>query len=256
MNYFVASGYLEDLEETVTVDALHEDIAIADSISTSKVQSSNADIGILESYLFASPLGFTSNLMSSNVQTTQLNAQNATINNLTFSGASGSNLVVTDLSAGDGNFYNVQTSLLSASNVAFSSVLTNYFYATTILGSNICLLHELIDRSNVSIIDSNGTIDWVRLKNLPESDSGLDIFNMAQSAYDLAQLGYNMYQLLQSLLGNTPSLPNNIKDPIYESLGDSNETSSNSINVAWERVFRRPLARQTIDRNQKRLVSF
>jgi hypothetical protein len=110
MNYFDASGYLEDLEETVTVDALHGDIAIADSISTSNVQSSNADIGILESYSFASTLGFTSNLLSLNVQTTQLNAQNATINNLTFSGALGSNLVVTDLSSGDGDFYNVQTS--------------------------------------------------------------------------------------------------------------------------------------------------
>jgi hypothetical protein len=48
MDYFVASGYLEDLENTVTVDALNGDIAIADSISTSNVQSSNADIGILE----------------------------------------------------------------------------------------------------------------------------------------------------------------------------------------------------------------
>jgi hypothetical protein len=85
-------------------------------------------------------------------------------------------------------------------------------------------------------------MDWVRLKNLPESDSGLDIFNLAQSAYDLAQLGYDMYQQLQSLLGNTPALPDNIKDPISDALSDSNETSSNGFNVAWERVFRRPLA--------------
>lgn len=98
MDYFVASGYLEDLENTVTVDALNGDIAVADSISTSNVQSSNADIGKLESYSFASTLGFTSNLLSSNIQTTQLEVQTATINNLTFTGASGSNLVVTDLS--------------------------------------------------------------------------------------------------------------------------------------------------------------
>jgi hypothetical protein len=137
MDYFVSSGYLEDLENIVTVDALHGDIAIADSISTSNIQSSNADIGILESYSFASTLGFTSNLLSSNVQTTQLEAQSATINNLTFFGASESNLVVTDLSAGDGNFYNVQTSLLSASNITASNLLSHYVDATTILGSNI-----------------------------------------------------------------------------------------------------------------------
>jgi hypothetical protein len=52
-------------------------------------------------------LGFTSNLLSSNIQTTQLEVQTATINNMTFTGASGSNLVLTDLSAGDGDFYNV-----------------------------------------------------------------------------------------------------------------------------------------------------
>jgi hypothetical protein len=151
-------------------------------------------------------------------------------------------LVVTDLSAGEGDFYNVQTSLLSASNVAALNLLAQYVDATTILGSNIYILHELIDKSNVPIVDSNGKIDWVRLKNLPESDSGLDIFNLAQSAYDLAQLGYDMYQQLQSLLGNTPALPDNIKDPISDALSDSNETSSNAFNVAWERVFRRPLA--------------
>lgn len=93
-------------------------------------------------------------------------------------------------------------------------MLANYMDATTILGSNIYLLHELIDRSNVTIVDSNGKIDWNRLKNFPESDDGLDIFNLAQSAYDLAQLGYDMYQQLQSLLGNTPALPDNIKDPL------------------------------------------
>jgi hypothetical protein len=54
MDYFVASRYLEDLKNTVTVDAFNGDIAVADSISTLNVQSSNADIGILESYTFAS----------------------------------------------------------------------------------------------------------------------------------------------------------------------------------------------------------
>jgi hypothetical protein len=151
-------------------------------------------------------------------------------------------LVVTEFSAGDGDFYNVQTSLLSTSNIITSNLLSHYVDATTILGSNIYILHEFIDRSNVPIVDSNGKIDWVRLKNSPESDSGLDIFNLAQSAYDLAQLGYVMYQQLQSLLGNTPALPNNIKDPISDALSVSNETSSNGFNVAWERVFCRPLA--------------
>jgi hypothetical protein len=241
MNYFVASGYLKDLEETITVDALHGHIAIANPISTSNVQSSNADIGISKSYSFASTLEFTSNLLSSNVQTTQLNAQNATINDLTFSGALGSNLVVTDLSAGDGDFYNVQTSLFSASDAFVSILLAHYVDASTILGSNVYILLQLLDRSNVPTIDSNSKIHCASLKNIPESN-GLDILALAQGAYNLALLGYGMYQQHQSLLGNTPSLPDNIKNPISESLGDSNETSSNAINVAWERVFRRPLA--------------
>jgi hypothetical protein len=124
---------------------------------------------------------------------------------------------------------------LSASNITASNLLAQYVDATTILGSNIYISHKLIDKSNVPIVDSNGKIDWVRLKNLPESDSGLDIFNLAQSAYDLTQLGYDMYQRLQSLLGNTPFLPDNIKDPISDALG-SNDQGSSNLYVDWSKL--------------------
>jgi hypothetical protein len=240
-DYFVASGYLEDLENTVTVDALNGDIAVADSISASNVSSSNININsiFLESYSLATTLTYTSNLLGSNIQTTQLNSQNATINNLTFTGASGSNLVVTDLSAGLGDFYDVQTSVLSASNASVSNLFAQYADATTILGSNVYILSQLLDRSNVPIIDSNSKIDWASLKNIPESN-GLDILALAQGAYDLAQLGYDMYQQLRSLLGNTPKLPDNIKDPVSEALGSNN--SSNPIYVDWSKLTSRPIS--------------
>jgi hypothetical protein len=86
MDYFVSNGYLEDLENTVTVDALHGDIAIADSISTSNISSSNSDFIFTESYQSATTLAYTSNLLSSNVHTTQFVAHSAAINNLTFLG--------------------------------------------------------------------------------------------------------------------------------------------------------------------------
>jgi hypothetical protein len=247
MDYFVASGYLEDLESTVTVDALSGDIAVANLISTSNVQSSNADIGILESYSFASTLGFTSNLLSSNVQTTKLHAHDASLSNLSSQSCSGSNLIFHSLASGVIEAVHIETSTLTCtSNLAASSVLTNYLDATTILGSNVYILSQLLDRSNVPIIDSNSKIDWASLKNIPESNE-LDILALSQGAYDLAQLGFDMYQQLQSLLGNTPSLPDNIKDPISESLGDLNETSSNGINVHWNRVFAKLFATSNND---------
>jgi hypothetical protein len=237
MDYFIDSGYLADLEDTVTVDALHG------VVSTSNITSCNSDFVFTESYQAVTTLLYTSNLVSSNIQTTQLSAQNAGFSNLIFNTGSGSNLYLEFLASGIVDAVNIETStLICTSNLNASSVLANYIDATTILGSNIYLLHELIDRSNATIVDSNGKIDWNRLKNFPESDGGLDIFNLAQSAYDLAQLGYDMYQQLQSLLGNTPALPDNIKDPLGDALGDSNENSSNAINFAWERVFRRPRA--------------
>jgi hypothetical protein len=173
MDYFVANGYLEDLENTVTVDALHGDISIMDSVSTSNLTSCNSDFVFTESYLAATTHLYSSNLVSSNIQTNLLKANSATLTNITFTGALRSNLVLADMSAGEGDFYNVQTSTLTCnSNLAASIVLSSYVDATMILGSNIYLLHELIDRSNVSIIDSNRKIDWVRLKNLPENNEG------------------------------------------------------------------------------------
>jgi hypothetical protein len=243
MNYFVASAYLEDLEETVTIDALHGDIAIADSISTSNVQSSNADIGILESYSFASTLGFTSNLLSSKVQTTQIIAQNAPINTLTFSGASRSNLVVTDLSSDDGDFYNVQTSLLSASNASVSNLLAHYVDASTILGSNVYILSQLQDRSNVPIIGSNSKIDSASLKNIPESDGGLSLFDIASAAYDGLQTISDLYDKLKGLTQDVPELPEEVSNPLKDALG-SNE-SSNPIYVDWSKLTSRPIATTT-----------
>jgi hypothetical protein len=51
-----------------------------------------------------------------------------------------------------------------SSNLSTSKLLANFADVNTMISSNIYLLHELIDRLNVSIVDSNGKIDWVRLK--------------------------------------------------------------------------------------------
>jgi hypothetical protein len=102
-------------------------------------------------------------------------------------------------------------------------------------------LNQLYDRSNNIIIDSNSKIDWKYLKNLPESDSGLNILELAQAGYDLAQLGYDMYQQLQSLLGNTPKIPDNIKNPLEDALG-SNDQGGSNIYVDLSKLSSRSIA--------------
>jgi hypothetical protein len=118
---------------------------------------------------------------------------------------------------------------------------STYGEINTLISSNILFLSQVYDRSNNVIIDSNSMIDWKYLKNLPENDEGLDIMNMAQSAYDLAQLGYDMYQQLQSLLGNTPKIPDNTKNPLEDALG-SNDQGSSNIYVDWSKLSSRPIA--------------
>jgi hypothetical protein len=155
----------------------------------------------------------------------------------------GSNLVVTDLSSGDGNFYNVQTSLVSAFNASVSNLLAHYVDASTILGSNVYILSQLLDRSNVPIIDSNIKIDWASLKNIPESDGGLSLFDIASAAYDGLQTINDLYDKLNGLTQDVPELPNEISDPLKDALG-SNE-SSNPIYVDWSKLTSRPIATTT-----------
>lgn len=245
-DYFLGSGYIDDLQNQVDIDPLLDSITVSNSIFTSNVSSSNADIGILESYILSTTYGYTSNLLSSNVQTTQLSSKNASLCNLTFSSGLGSNLILTDLGAGLIDAYDIQTSILTCtSNLTASSILANYFDATTVLGSNIYLLGQLLNESNQVVIDSNSKISWNNLKDIPESN-GLDILALAQGAYDLAQLGYDMYQQLQSLLGNTPKLPDNIKDPISDALG-SNDNGTSNIYVDWSKLTSRPFSTNGFD---------
>jgi hypothetical protein len=55
-----------------------------------------------------------------------------------------------------------------------------------------------------------------------------------------------MYQQLQSLLGNTPSLPDNIKDPISDALG-SNDQGSSNLYVDWSKLTSRPFSTNGYD---------
>jgi hypothetical protein len=122
-----------------------------------------------------------------------------------------------------------------------SNLESTYGQINTLISSNVLFLSQVYDRSNNVIIDSNSMIDWKYLKNLPKNDEGLDIMNMVQSAYDLAQSGYDMYQQLQSLLGNTPKIPDNIKNPLEDALG-SNDQGGSNIYVDWSKLSSRPIA--------------
>lgn len=106
MDYFVASGYLEDLEDTVAVDALHG------VVSTSNITSCNSDFIFTESYQAATTLLYTSNLVSSNIQTTKLSAHDAGFSNLTFETGQGSNLSLENLATGTLESVDLQTNTL------------------------------------------------------------------------------------------------------------------------------------------------
>lgn len=84
------------------------------------------------------------------------------------------------------------------------------------ISSNIHLLHELIDKSNVSIVDSNGKIDWGRLKDLQENNDGLDALELAHAAWDGLQTLYDVYDFIKGLVEDQPKLPSKISDPLLD----------------------------------------
>lgn len=98
----------------------------------------------------------------------------------------------------------MQTSLLSACNASVSNLLASYVDALTILGSNVYIHSQLLDMSNVPIIDSNSKIDWASLKNIPESDGGLSLIDIASAAYDGLQTISDLYDKLKGLTQDVP----------------------------------------------------
>jgi hypothetical protein len=222
-DYYLSDLYLLNLESQVDANPLTDSITVLNSIITSNVQSSNADFLITETYTLASMYIYSSNVVASNIHTNVVLANTASLSNLTFFSGLGSNLILTDVAAGIVDFYDVQTSVLTvSSNLTASNVLANYLDASTVLTSSIYFLSQILDISNVPIIDPNSKIDWASLKNIPKSDDGLDLLVLAQSAFDLASSGYDLYQSLKDLVIPKPKIPTDLKDALNNSLGDSN----------------------------------
>jgi hypothetical protein len=237
MDYFIEDNFVTNLEVLTLIDNINDTITFSNTVFIeNSLETSNI---ICESLL-------STDIFSSSVNTDLVTSDAATISNLSGYNVSSCNLYSSNITSHDiladkVETYMSATNLLFSSNILSSNLESTYGEINTLISSTILFLSQVYDRSNNVIIDSNSMIDWKYLKNLPENDEGLDIMNMVQSAYDLAQLGYDMYQQLQSLLGNTPKIPDNIKNPLEDALG-SNDQGGSNIYVDWSKLSSRPIA--------------
>lgn len=249
-DFYLSDPYLNNLENQLDVDPLTDLITVSNGIITSNVYASNADFIFSESYQLATTFAYTSNLLSSNVQTNLLTANNASLCNLTFSSALGSNMILTDLGAGIIDAYDIQTSILTCtSNATFSNLEASYVEAPTVV-ANMVYIQQLIDHANDVLINTSnqfcGTMSYSNLLDTPKP-GGEDLMAYIQGLYDSLQTLYDIYDTLKSLIGNQPKIPDNLQDALNDSLGDSNDSSSNAINVHWNRVFAKPIATSNND---------
>jgi hypothetical protein len=114
--------------------------------------------------------------------------------------------------------------------------------AQKITGSNV-FFNQLVDLGGHVVVDSNSKLSWSNLKDIPESDGGLSLFDIASAAYDGLQTVSDLYDKLKGLTRDVPELPSEIADPLKDALG-SNE-SSNPIYVDWSKLTSRPIATTT-----------
>jgi hypothetical protein len=84
----------------------------------------------------------------------------------------------------------------------------------------------VIDKNGYAVIDSNSKIVWNSLKNIPESN-GVDVWALAQAAWDGLQTLYDVYDALKGLVSPQPKLPDEIKDPLSDALGSNDNGTSN-----------------------------
>jgi hypothetical protein len=236
MDYFVASGYLEDVEDNVAVDALHG------VVSTSNITSCNSDFIFTESYQAAATLLYTSNLVSSNIQTTKLISSNASFCNLAAEQVQVNFGTFSNLTAWQIQSSNAITSNLVSQIATLSNVYSEYVKSTKITGSNV-FFNQLVDLGGHVVVDSNSKLSWSNLKDIPESDGGLSLFDIASAAYDGLQTISDLYDKLKGLTQDVPELPEEISNPLKDALG-SNE-SSNPIYVDWSKLISRPIATTT-----------
>jgi hypothetical protein len=121
-------------------------------------------------------------------------------------------------------------------------VYSKYVKSTKITGSNV-FFNQLVDLGGHVVVNSNSKLSWSNLKDIPESDGGLSLFDIASAAYDGLQTISDLYDKLKGLTQDVPELPEEISNPLKDALG-SNE-SSNPIYVDWSKLTSRPIATTT-----------
>jgi hypothetical protein len=246
-DYFFADNFIENLEILTLIDIINETITFSNTVFIeNELNSSNITCISLDSSNIVCESLLSSNLHSASLESELITGDAANISNLSCYNITSSNLFSSNVSSHNINTdiiesYISATTMHYSSNIVSSNLLSTYGEISTLISSNILFLHEIYDRSNNVIFDSNSKLDWKYLKNLPESDDGLSIFDMAQSAYDVYSLMNDFYNKLKSLVDDVPKIPDNIKDPLQDALS-SNDNSNNNLYVDWSKLSSRPIS--------------
>jgi hypothetical protein len=246
-DYFLADNFIENLDILTLINSINETVTFSNTVFIeNELNTSNITCFTLDSSNIVCESLLSSNLYSASLESELITDDAANISNLSCYNITSSNLFSSNVSSHDINTeiiesYISATTMHYSSNIVSSNLLSTYGEISTLISDNILSLHEIYDRSNNVIFDSNSKSDWKYLKNLPESDEGLDVFNLAQSAFDLASLGYDLYNSLKSLVDDVPRIPDNIKDPLQDALS-SNDNSNNNLYIDWSKMSSRPIS--------------
>jgi hypothetical protein len=123
------------------------------------------------------------NISACNIDTVELDAELVNVYSLVLTELSGASCSLSNVLS-----YYVGTQLITTSNLVgqiatLSNVYSEYVKSTKIAGSNV-FFNQLADLGGHVVVDSNSKLSWSNLKDIPESESGLSLFDIASAAYD------------------------------------------------------------------------
>jgi hypothetical protein len=243
-DFFYRDAYVRNLEQGLTVDPFHSGMTFVDSLKGSNMTAQIATFSNTISQSLTATNGTVHNLVSDSVQTSAMTACNLTATSASLLNASMCNLNTVDLEAGVITAYSTATTLLSGSTCSLLNVPSYYVESPLMIGSNVQLTGQLYNESNAVLIATSGeycgTIDYSNVLNVPVPGHS-NLTNYLQDLFNLAQSAYDLYDILKSLLNPVNSLPKETTNSLSEALG-SNDHGSSNIYVDWAKLQSRPIS--------------
>jgi hypothetical protein len=156
------------------------------------------------------------NMSACNIDTVELDAKLVNAYSLVSTELSGASCGLLNVLS-----YYVGSQLITSSNLVaeiatISNVYSEYVKRTKITGSLNVFFNQLVDLRGHVVVNSNSKLSWSNQKDIPESDGGLSLFDIASAAYDGLQTISDLYDKLKGLTQDVPELPGEFLNPLKD----------------------------------------